>query len=283
MGHSVKQRSVQDQASIMAFKPASITATFALAGIVLALTGFSSSAMAASMNHYQSVLTNFLGMEPAAALEWGSTIAAFLSFVILTLFGLAYKSAVTAAGDNVVPEGGISIRNVVEGILDFVAGLAEDVIGKPFRKFLPLLVATFFFILISNLMGMIPGMVPTTESINTNLALGLAVFFYYTWAGIQEHGASYIKQFTGPVWWLIPLMLLIEVVAHLARPLSLSLRLLGNIFGDHLVLSVFNDLSYGIVAPALFSFFGLMVACLQSFIFTLLSSIYISLAISHDH
>lgn len=257
-----------------------------LAGFFAVATGlfsYSQPAVAASMNHYQSILTNVLGMDPASALEWGSTIAALLAFVVLTFFAFAYNKAVTAAGDNVIPEGGISLRSIVEGVLDFVAGLAEDVIGKPFRKFLPLLVATFFFILISNLMGMIPGMVPTTESINTNLALGLAVFFYYTWAGIQEHGASYIKQFTGPVWWLIPLMLLIEVVAHLARPLSLSLRLLGNIFGDHLVLSVFNDLSYGIIAPALFSFFGLMVACLQSFIFTLLSSIYISLAISHDH
>lgn len=252
-------------------------------GSAACMLGFAQIAEAASMNHYQTVLTKALGMDDKAALEWGSTVAALLAFVVLLLLGLAYSGAVKAAGNNVTPEGHISFRSIVEGVLDFVAGLAEDVIGKPFRTFLPLLVATFFFILISNLMGMIPGMVPTTESINTNLALGLAVFFYYTWAGIQEHGASYIKQFTGPVWWLIPLMLLIEVVAHLARPLSLSLRLLGNIFGDHLVLSVFNDLSYGIIAPALFSFFGLMVACLQSFIFTLLSSIYISLAISHDH
>jgi F-type H+-transporting ATPase subunit a len=108
------------------------------------------------------------------------------------------------------------------------------------------------------------------------------VFVTYNYAGIKEHGTHYIKQFLGPVVFLMPLMFLIETVAHLARPVSLSLRLLGNIFGDHLVLSVFTGLTY-VILPSFLLFFGLLVASIQSFVFTLLSSIYISLAISHDH
>lgn len=242
----------------------------------------STASFGASLNFYESFLS-LIGLDHHSAVEWGATLSALLSLVILFLIGSRYKASVEKDLENVVPDGRISIRSFVDSVLDFVSNLTGEIIGKRHREFLPLLTGIFVFILISNLCGMIPGLVPTTESINTNLAMGLSVFIYYTWAGIKEHGFGYVKQFIGPVWWLMPLMIVIELVAHLARPVSLSLRLMGNIFGDHLVLAVFNELTLGIIAPALFMFFGLMVACLQSFIFTLLSSIYISLAISHDH
>ena len=140
----------------------------------------------------------------------------------------------------------------------------------------------FLFILVSNLTGLVPGFVPSTESINTNLAMGLMVYVIYNLAGIKEHGWAYVKQFLGPVWWLAPLFFCIEFISHLARPMSLSLRLYGNIFGDHLVLSVFTGLTW-LVLPAFLLFFGLLVAVLQSFVFTLLTGIYLSLALSHDH
>jgi F-type H+-transporting ATPase subunit a len=101
-------------------------------------------------------------------------------------------------------------------------------------------------------------------------------------AGIKEHGAGYIHQFTGPILFAAPLMLIIETVSHLARPFSLSLRLMGNIFGDHILLQVLTGLTIFVV-PGLIMFFGLLVACIQSFIFTLLSGVYISMAVSHDH
>lgn len=246
------------------------------------LFGVSTNALGASLNFYQSVFVG-LGMDSATAEVWGATLSGLLTLLIILFLGLKYKKAVESNPDEIIPDGKFSIRSVIDSVMDFVSDLVKDIVGPRYLEYMPLLAGTFLFILISNLCGMVPGFAPTTVSINTNLAMGISIFLYYTWAGIKEHGAGYINQFLGPVLWLAPLFVIIELVAHLARPVSLSLRLMGNIFGDHLVLSVFNELTYGIIAPAMFMFFGLMVACLQSFIFTLLSSIYISLAISHDH
>src|SRR5690606_6463329 len=138
------------------------------------------------------------------------------------------------------------------------------------------------FIFFSNLSGLVPGFPPASESINTNLAMALVVFIIYQVAGLREHGPGYIKQFLGPIVWLSWLILPIELISHLARPVSLSLRLYGHIFGEHLVLSVFTGLTC-LLVPAALLFFGVLVAFLQSFVFTLLSSIYISMAVSHDH
>ena len=112
--------------------------------------------------------------------------------------------------------------------------------------------------------------------------MGLIVFVCYNWAGIREHGFAYIKQFLGPVAFIAPLLLPIEMISHASRPLSLALRLYANIFGDHLVVGIFSQLTY-LVVPSLLMFFGLLVAVIQSFIFVLLTCIYISMAKSHDH
>lgn len=242
---------------------------------------FASGAGAKFINYYEIILEK-IGMNEHQAAEWEVVIAALVTLVLTIMIGLKYKGEVERSKDNVVPDGKVSLRNGIEAILDFLYDLANNVIGHEGKRFFPLLACVFLFILVSNLTGLVPGFVPATESINTNLALGLCVFLVYNYAGIKEHGGHYVKQFLGPVAFMMPIMLVIELVAHLARPVSLSLRLYGNIFGDHLVLSVFTGLTY-LVLPAFLLFFGLLVACLQSFVFTLLSSIYISMAVSHDH
>ncbi len=253
----------------------------------VAVAGSSSKAFAAGggvtlINYYHIVLHS-LGLDEHAIGEWQAVAGGLFSLLVITLIGLLYKSSVAKAAEQTTPDGRFSIRSIVDSILEFICNLGRNLIGQEEAKpFFPLLCGLFIFIFISNLSGLIPGFVPATESINTNLALAFVVFVVYQIAGIKEHGASYVKQFLGPVAFLMPLMLIIELVAHLARPLSLSLRLYGNIFGDHLVLSVFTGLTY-LVLPAFLLFFGLLVASLQSFVFTLLSSIYISMAISHDH
>lgn len=215
--------------------------------------------------------------------EWMPVVGACLTFTLILLVGFSYRAALAKTQGSLVPDGGFSVKSVVEALLEFVIDLGTGVIGeKNVRPFLPLLTGLFCFIFISNLTGLVPGFLPATDSLNTNLAMGITVFLVYNYAGIKEHGAAYIKQFLGPVLFLMPLMVVIEVIGHVARPISLSLRLYGNIFGDHLVLSVFTSLTV-LVFPAMFLFFGLMVASLQSFVFTLLTSIYISMAMSHDH
>ena len=232
------------------------------------------------INYYQILLSK-LGVEGHAADEWIPVIGGFVSLAIITTIGLIYSSAMKNA--DISPPGRFSIAGIVDALLSFVQNLTSSILGeKPAATFLPLLASLFIFILISNLTGLVPGFIPATESINTNVAMALSVFVVYNIAGIKEHGGSYVKQFIGPVAFLAPLMVVIELIAHLARPMSLSLRLYGNIFGDHLVLSVFTGLTY-LILPAFLLFFGLLVASLQSFVFTLLSSIYIALAISHDH
>jgi F-type H+-transporting ATPase subunit a len=234
------------------------------------------------ISYYELILEHF-GLDEHSIHEWVPAIGGMVTLILLTLIGFVYKRRVEALGENVCPDGTFSIRTIVDTILDFIADLAKTIIGEHhYRSFLPLLCGLFLFIFVSNLTGLIPGFVPSTESINTNLAMGLSVFLVYNFAGFKEHGSHYLKQFVGPVVFLMPLMIIIELVAHLARPVSLSLRLYGNIFGDHLVLSVFTGLTY-LVFPAFLLFFGLLVASLQSFVFTLLSSIYISMAMSHDH
>lgn len=259
---------------------------FKLAAIPAILLGFvSGQAFAAEgvqfINYYEIIL-HALGVDEHAIHDWQAVAGGIASLLIISVIGLLYRAAVARSGDEIAPDGRFSLRSVVEGILEFVCNLGRNLIGDQAARFYPLLCGIFVFIFVSNLTGLIPGLIPATDSINTNLAIAFMVFLVYHAAGVKEHGHHYVKQFLGPVAFLMPLMLIIELVAHLARPLSLSLRLYGNIFGDHLVLSVFTGLTY-LVLPALLLFFGLLVASLQSFVFTLLSSIYISMAISHDH
>ncbi len=233
---------------------------------------------------YYGIILSSLGLDEHAIEAWAPVCGAILTTILLLVLGLKYRNSVMSKGDDVVPEGTVSVAGLVEMVLEFIHNLGKGVIGsEKVRSFLPTLFALFLFILISNLTGLVPGFKPATESINTNLVLGLFSFVVFNIAGIKEHGvAGYLKTFSGPILLMMPFIFAIEIVGAFARPISLALRLYGNIFGDHLVLSVFTGLTY-LVLPAFLLFFGLLVACIQSFVFTLLSSIYISLAISHDH
>ncbi|MFV1956511.1 MAG: F0F1 ATP synthase subunit A, partial [bacterium] len=126
----------------------------------------------------------------------------------------------------------------VGGLLNFM----EQLMGPSARRFLPLIGTTAFFILFSNLLGIIPGFDPPTSNLNTTIAAALVIFFATHYVGFKTHGISYIKHFMGPVIWLAPLMFIVEIIGHLARVLSLSFRLFGNMFGDHLLLAIFLGL-----------------------------------------
>jgi F-type H+-transporting ATPase subunit a len=217
------------------------------------------------------------------ALRSGDAIAAGGPGLLL-VFGVAFKSRLEKSGYDPMPAEKFSLSVFTEWILVFLDNLATDILPtkNDVKKFFPLLVAIFMFIYASNISGLVPGFPPATESMNTNLAMGLCVFLTYNYFGLKENGMKYLVHFLGPVWWLAPLILAIELVSHAVRPFSLSLRLYGNIYADHLVFSIVTGL-LPIIAPSFFLFFGLLVATVQSFVFTLLSSIYISLAVSHDH
>lgn len=209
----------------------------------------------------------------------------FIVGILFLLIGVIYRSKSSSVKNIAIPDRGITFRNMVEALGQFVYNLARNIMGeKQAKKYYTVIVLLFSFIFINNVVGLIPGFLPPTDNFNTTLALGLFVFLYYNYEGIREQGlVGHIKHFMGPVWYLAILIFPIELISHGVRPLSLGLRLKGNMEGDHLVLSIFSNLVPYIV-PIPFYVIGLFVCFMQAFVFTLLTMVYISLATAtHDH
>jgi F-type H+-transporting ATPase subunit a len=206
-------------------------------------------------------------------------------FVLLLICALAYagfKRVAAGPGEEaLVPSGRLTVRNVFELFTEMSLKFLEDIIGHRGKEFLPLIGTLGFFIFFSNLLGLVPGFLPPTDNYNTTLACALVVFFATHYYGLKTHGIKYFRQFLGPVLWLAPLMLPIEIISHLARVLSLSMRLFGNIMADHMLLAM--TLAAPLILPLFLSplslFLGVFVSLIQTFIFVLLSMIYISLAV----
>jgi F-type H+-transporting ATPase subunit a len=209
-------------------------------------------------------------------------------FVLLVLSLLSYlafaKMASSSMTEVIVPSGRLTLRNIFELFTEMILKFLDDVIGPRGREFLPLIGTLGFFILFSNLLGLVPGFLPPTDNLNTTVACALVVFFATHYYGIKAHGLKYIKHFLGPVLWLSWLMFPIELISHLARVLSLSMRLFGNIMADHMLLSLtlMAPLFLPLFLSPLSLFLGVFVSVIQMFIFIILSMIYISLAIEES-
>ena len=209
--------------------------------------------------------------------------------VALLALGLAWslRRYLARNTDSLAPMKTFSPVTFLEVLVEVVLSLMEGVMGEEnARRYFPLIGSLAVFILLSNLLGMIPGFVPPTDSLSTTLALGTVVFFATHYYGLKAHGFAYFKHFLGPIikWYALPLMalmLVIETISHLVRPASLGVRLMGNIMGDHKVLFIF--LGFGILLiPLPIMALGLVVAVVQTLVFCLLSIVYIGLAIEHE-
>jgi len=208
--------------------------------------------------------------------------AILVSIILLTLFVLGYLR-IKKKGDDIVPDKKFTLLNFMELIVEMCIKLIEDNMGKIGRPLLYILGSLIIFILFNNLSGLVPGFVaPATSNLNTTLALALTVFFLYQFYGFKVHGVKYLKHFTGPLLWLAPLMFPIEIIGHLARPMSLSLRLFGNMMGDHLVLAIFFLLA-PLVVPLPIMFIGIFVSVIQTLVFVMLSMAYFSGAIESEN
>jgi F-type H+-transporting ATPase subunit a len=175
-----------------------------------------------------------------------------------------------------------SVQQLAEMTHEFVSEQGEQIIGHGSERFTTYLTALFLFILIANLLGLIPGFESPTANVVVPLGFALVTFIYYHYHGIRVNGVSYYKQFVGPVWWLSWLLLPIEIISHCARVLSLTVRLYANMFaGDLVSLAFFSLIPVGI--PLIFMGLHLGVAVVQAYVFFLLAAIYLSLAVSHDH
>jgi F-type H+-transporting ATPase subunit a len=199
----------------------------------------------------------------------------WLIMVLLIVFSLLAVRSV-----KLIPSGG---QNFFEVVISGIENFQVEVMGEHGRSMFPLIATLGLFIFFSNVMGLIPGFYSPTASINTTLACALIVFFTTHIIGVKYHGFKYIKHFLGPIWWMAPLMLPIEIIGHLSRVLSLTLRLFGNIMGEDLVLAILLLLAGKFLAPLPMMFLAVFTSFVQAFIFALLSMMYIAGSMEEGH
>ncbi|MCG8436376.1 MAG: F0F1 ATP synthase subunit A [Gammaproteobacteria bacterium] len=236
----------------------------------------------------------FQSLEHATHIPWVIWSSLFAGALLL-LTGVMVRSRIAATHGGTIPDHGFSLRNVVELLVEMLAGLAEQNMGPNWRKYFPFVGTLFLFILVSNMIGLIPGIDGATSSANTTWAWAIISFAVHQYVGIKEHGWSYINHFLGPSLYdlklggktyhlrlLAPLYAPIELISHLSRIFTLAVRLLANMFADHTVVGVWLLLVPPIV-PALFMGLGVLVAFLQAYVFAMLSMIYIGLALEEAH
>ena len=201
----------------------------------------------------------------------------------LILFAYLANRQLATASDAAIPDDSLTLRNLAELLVEGVSGMAEGVLGHRGRRYVHLYGSFFLFILCANLIGLVPGFAPPTSNFNVTFALGVTSFIAYNVYGFREQGVDYLKHFVGPIWWLGILMVPLELIDNFVRPFSLALRLFGNMTGDHVVLEIFTNLTK-VVVPVAFYALGAFVSLIQAFVFTLLSLVYVSLAVGHgDH
>ena len=215
---------------------------------------------------------------PGLNLLPGHTATATLVIAALLVWALVARRQLHAADDPVVPDGTLTARNTLEIFVEWFVGFIEGILGHGGRRYVHVYATFFLFILTANLVGLLPGFSPPTSNFNVTFALGVTSFLIYNYYGLRAKGVGYLKHFLGPIWWLAFLMLPLELIDNFVRPVSLALRLFGNMTGDHLVLEIFTDLTK-VVIPVVFYMLGAFVSLIQAFVFTILSIIYLSLAL----
>jgi F-type H+-transporting ATPase subunit a len=209
----------------------------------------------------------------------GHAATSLLVVAVLILFAYLANRQLAAASDAAVPDDSLTLRNIAELLVEGVSGMAEGVLGHNGRHYVPLYGSFFLFILCANLVGLLPGFSPPTGNFNVTFALGVLSFIAFNYYGFHEQGVGYLQHFVGPIWWLGVLMVPLELIDNFVRPFSLALRLFGNMTGDHVVLEIFTDLTK-VIIPVVFYMLGAFVSLVQAFVFTLLSMVYVSLAVA---
>jgi F-type H+-transporting ATPase subunit a len=192
---------------------------------------------------------------------------------------LTVLAFIVSRGIKEVPSGW---QNLMESVVGGIENLIEETMGPKGKTYFPLIATLALFILVSNLIALVPGFYPPTANLNTNAAMALTVFAMTHIIGIKEHGIAYLKHFMGPILVLAPLIFIIEIIGHLARPLSLSLRLFGNMYGHEIVLMIFFAL-VPFLLPIPMMLMGVLIAFIQAFVFTLLAMIYIAGSLEEAH
>ncbi|MBM3295994.1 MAG: F0F1 ATP synthase subunit A [Candidatus Aminicenantes bacterium] len=203
----------------------------------------------------------------------------YMVMSLLLLGGLTLTLGLSARGLKLVPG---RRQNILEMIVQAFEGLLTDIIGPEGKKYLPVIGSLGLFILFGNLLGLVPGMMSPTSKLNVTLGCALCVFVYYHWQGMKAQGVfKYLKHFMGPIPLLAPLLIPIEVISHFSRPISLSIRLFGNIFAEELLIVIIASI-IPVLLPLPFMAVAIFTGSIQAFVFVLLACIYIAGAVAHE-
>lgn len=221
----------------------------------------------------------FISSKIQTLLHVGDAAANAIVYTWLVIILLFVLSKLATGSLKMIPSG---VQNFMEVVIDGVENMVVETMGEHGRPYFPLIATLAIFILVSNLIGLIPGFFPPTANINTTAACAVIVFLSTHIVGIKHHGFHYLKHFLGPIWWLAPVMFFIEVIGHLSRPVSLTLRLFGNMNGHELVLMIFFGLAPFLV-PLPMMLMGVLVSFIQAFVFMLLAMIYIQGSLEEAH
>lgn len=219
-------------------------------------------------------LFELLGLEHFAA-AYKHVVYSWVVMILLIILG-----ALGTRNVSLIPG---KAQNLFEIIISGIENFMISITGEEGRWFFPLVATIAIYVFVSNLLGLIPGFFPPTANINTPLSCAVVVFIFTHFIGVKYHGVKYIKHFLGPAWWLSPLILPIEIIGHLARVLSLTFRLFGNMMGHELVLMILFGLAGAFFAPLPIMGLGILVCFIQAFIFFILSVMYFSAAMEHAH
>lgn len=214
------------------------------------------------------------GFEPLAT--------SLLIALVLLLVAFSVRSSLARVDTAVVPDESLTLRTFVEVFLDYFYNLAKDVMdAKRAKKYFPLIATSACFVFCANVMALLPGFPIATTSLSITLGSALVVFILFNFYGLKENGFGYIKHLAGPVWYLAPLIFVIEVISLFVRPLTLALRLMLNMAVDHLLLAIFMGF-LTVLLPLPVMILGCLVVLIQTLVFTLLTCIYIGLATEHE-
>lgn len=236
----------------------------------------------AFLNHYFAGLANAIlalvhvrPQYPQAPIE-NSVAMELLVFLVLILFFVLVRATLSVEKPG-------PAQHVAEMMNEFVSNQAESIIGHGYERFVPIVTTIFTFILLSNLLGLLPGFISPTSKPWVPLGIASITFVYYNYHGVREQGpVGYFKHFLGPVWWISWLMLPIEIISHFARILSLTVRLYANMFaGDMVTLAFFSLMPLAV--PAIFLGMHLAVSAIQAYVFMMLALIYLAQATAHEH
>jgi F-type H+-transporting ATPase subunit a len=217
----------------------------------------------------------WLSFEPIVA-------ALFVALIVLILAVMA-RSRLTRLDEAVIPEEKLSLRTFMEVFLGYFYDLAKSMMGpERAKQYFPIIGTSAIFVFFANIMALLPGMPVATSSLNITLGCAAVVFLLFNFYGLRANGMAYIKHLAGPAWYLAWLVFPIEIISLCVRPITLAVRLMLNMSVDHLILGIFVSL-FALVIPVPLMILGCLIVLIQTLVFTLLTTIYISLATEHEH